>query len=188
MKLILPKTLVNGTQITGPLVFIAGPIKGGGDWQEKACDLLAKSIPNAHIAVPCRWGPNHRLYQYKLDSDQNDGFPRQSTWEHYYLKWCCDLNRRKRGCAVLYLPCESKTTPRTDGQPYARDTYGEIARWSMYAALTGGRIFVGAEEGFPGLSVIIENLRLDVRAAEFPIYPTLEKTITTASDFLNGAH
>lgn len=154
MHLILPKALPDINKdpfLSMPLFFLAGPIKGGGDWQARMCELLANKFEDCIVANPCRYDALHPLYQYRLPGVEQ--WDRQRGWERYFLQkagleW-------KRGCIIFYLPLESRECPRDDGLPYAMDTRGEIGEWRthmMYDANT--RVVFGAEDGFPGLRTI----------------------------------
>ncbi|MEK7202239.1 MAG: hypothetical protein AAB669_01785 [Patescibacteria group bacterium] len=173
-QLILPKLLVLDRNIIQPLFFTAGPIKGGGNWQEKAWDYLANQLNEMAAAIPRRWKSDHRLFAHRA-TGQEDAFDRQTLWERHYMQ-----RASRWGCLVFWLPCESKTEPRTDGQPYARDTYGELGAWrSRLGDSTFDKVVIGAEPDFPGLSVITCNINEDL-GREFPIYSTLEETLDQA--------
>ncbi len=187
MRIILPK---NGTFIghDETLFFLAGPIKGGGDWQWKCClilnELVTKLGGKPLIAVPCRWGDSHPAWMFRSEHDllyPFGPFLRQLTWERH----CMDL-ASKSGCLIFWLPEESRSRPRDDGQPYARDTYGEIGEWRgrMMGRIgnVGGqnlKVVWGAEPGFPGLDVIERNFELALNF-NFPRYSTLEATVEAA--------
>lgn len=203
-KLLLPKrrsedtvmgTRLHDKSVAGErLYFLAGPIRGADDWQAKAIKLIREKDPNCYIACPCRYGNGHPLYQYSMDYVSEDTilFHNQTTWERYYLKIAAS-----RGAVIFWLPEESKTNPRKkeDG-PYARDTYGELGRWSVISARAKRppypareetvNLVIGAEENFPGLSVIQKNFVGDhfddynEHSDRFPIYFSLEETISEA--------
>lgn len=204
IKLILPNkgvVLENFLQKGERLYFLAGPISGAGDWQVKAIKLLHEKDPFCYIACPCRYDINHELFKYhikatELPKSTDDErkwpeyalkFPNQTMWERYYLEWASWL-----GSIIFWLPCEDKENPRKkeDG-PYARDTYGELGRWSIRSKkpgsfpnqyLSGGshlNLVVGAENDFPGLSVIQKNFDAD-HDKSFIIYSSLEETISEA--------
>lgn len=174
-KLILPKVFIPLDDIQLPLFFLIGPIKGGDNWQKKCCEELSRQLATPFtVAVPNRWTADlpDKFYQVNGDTDE---FRRQTYWERYYIQ----LSLR-HGCLLCWLPCESRTNPRKDGNPYGRDTYGEIGRWIRTLKYQPTlNIVVGAQEGFPGLDQIRMNADEDVRAP-FPIYPTLEQTVKEA--------
>ncbi len=174
MKLLLPKDLVQLSPAGGPLFFLAGPIRGGGDWQNQASCMIGNYIPNCYIANPRRYDGLHPLWKYRMVGDDKY-FDRQLTWERHYL----DLASR-RGCIIFWLPCESETAPRTGEGSYAMDTRGELGEWR--GRLMHNRdlpIVIGAEVNFPGLSQIQRNFNLAL-GTDFTIYPTLGSTISAA--------
>lgn len=179
MRLLLPKTFVQDSEINQPLFFLAGPVNGGGNWQEKCCTEIAKLIPDFLAVVPCRWQSKDNLFCYRV-SGIEDAFSRQTRWEYHYLKLAAQKSKEHKGCIIFWLPNESKTQPRNDGQPYARDTLGELGYWRAHLEFYKSmHLVVGAEPDFPGLSVIRENFRLSM-GAEFPFYLTLEETARRA--------
>ena len=192
-KLILPLTFVHfdAKHINIRLYFLAGPIGGGGIWHERAISLLTELDPGCYIASPRAFKPDHPLSAFSvpdelckvsaLEKEQRKigEFPNQKLWERHYLNlasW--------RGCIIFWLPEEDKNNPRKSG-PYAQDTRGEIARWSVRSAYGLAdamgivNISVGAEIGFPGLSGIKKDLDAD-HGRDFQIFSTLEETVRHA--------
>ena len=49
--ILLPPTYQD---ITGPVIFLAGPIQGAPLWQDQAITLLSTMAPHIHIASPRR--------------------------------------------------------------------------------------------------------------------------------------
>jgi hypothetical protein len=164
MKILLPKTLYTIDPSYGPLFFLAGPIRGGGDWQATAVEEIGKCLSKFYAVLPCRYEDTHPLMQMRLSGDEGY-FARQLTWERHYLSLAAVL-----GCIIFWLPCEGREHPRIGGEPYAMDTRGELGEWR--GALMHGpslRVVVGAERNFPGLSQIERNFNLALER-EFPIY------------------
>lgn len=194
IKLILPKnSIVLDLQKTERLYFLAGPISGADDWQAKAIKMLHSKDPGCYIVCPSRYDESHELMKYSMiPTESMEGelsFPNQTMWERHYLELASWY-----GSIIFWLPCEDSANPRAkeDG-PYARDTYGELGRWSIRS---GRKIIpldyflhtplewrvnltVGAEKNFHGLSVIQKNLDGDHRQP-FQIYSSLEDTISAA--------
>lgn len=158
-----------------------GPIRGGGDWQRRACEILQSNLTEEFfVATPCRWGPEHPLYHDNAGGHET--FSRQLPWERYYL----DLAARNspRGCVICWLPEESKTDPRKDG-PYARDTYGELGEFrGRMMCDKKARFVLGAEPGFPGLDVIVRNFEGALKVGLY-VSPNLEETVTRAIEVAN---
>ena len=180
MRLILAKTLPTLENFRSlPLFFLAGPVRGGGDWQFKMSELLAREFDDCIIANPCRYDYNHPLYKYRVNGP--DGFPRQTDWERHFLQLAAD--RWETGCIIFWLPPEDALNPRKDGGPYARETMGEIGEWRgqmMWARHL--RVIVGMAVEFPGASQIERNFELAL-GREFKIYRTMEEVVARAVFF-----
>lgn len=191
IKLLLPKKFVPLKLNRGQHVyFLAGPIRGADDWQKEAIKLLFKKDKDCYIVCPCRYDETHELYKYALhlkpENSLGQDFPNQTLWERYYLELASYY-----GAIIFWLPLESKINPRRleDG-PYARDTMGEIGRWSIRHAYRIGlkqgqkyhsrvNLVIGANADFPGLRVIKKNLDADC-GHDFKIFSSLDKTISEA--------
>jgi hypothetical protein len=175
MKILLPKRLYRIDPMYGPVFFLAGPVRGGGDWQARACREIQARLPQFYAALPCRYEVDHDLVPY-CEQKWTAEFPRQLSWEREYLEIAA-----KRGCIVFWLPCQSLADPRpTADGPYGQDTYGELGEWRgrmMHDPRI--RLVVGAEPGFPGLSQIKRNFR-QALGILFPIYETLAETVEAA--------
>lgn len=186
MKLILPYTLVPEEKISTPFFFLAGPIKGGGDWQNRCVEMFNQKLPEATLAVPRRWDAQHPLYAHH-QSGIEKAFPHQTYWERHYIRRAMDLSKTNEGALIFWFEPQSKTEPRNDGSPYARDTYGEIGRWFRTCAYEETTIIFGADPHTPGLEVMRRNIKADLcllREDEYSIYPTLEETIEAAIRFV----
>ncbi len=198
--LLLPRAGVVPT--LGPkshLYFLAGPIKGGEDWHTEAIELLLQQDPDCFIACPREYGEDHSLRKFCVPSEyvspgafkkmtkQFPGFQlsfsNNTSWERFYMGLASYY-----GAIIFWLPDESKEFPRESGA-YARDTRGEIARWSVKSAhpevfsmRPGAKrvnIVVGGDPQFDGMGVIRKNLDGDHRHV-FPVSMTLKGTITDA--------
>jgi hypothetical protein len=173
MNIILPKTLCSIDSRQGPFFFLAGPVLGGGGWQEKCCEEIKKYFHRFYVALPCRYQADHPFYKVRMKGMEAH-FHRQLAWERYYL----DLASRE-GCIIFWLPLESRASPRTDGLPYAMDTRGELGEWRARLMQNRKlRVVVGAETGFPGLSQIEYNFKDSI--GSFDIYPSLATTVEAA--------
>ena len=174
MRILLPKALTRIDPAYGPLFFLAGPVRGGDDWQKRGCEEIRGSIRHFYAAIPCHYQEGHPLLQFRVVDIENY-FDRRTAWKRYYLNMAAI-----GGCIIFWLPCESKANPRADNNPYAMDTRGELGEWR--GRLTNDhnlRVVIGAEPDFPGLSQIQCNFNSGL-GFEFPIYSTLSQTILAA--------
>lgn len=175
MKIVIPKRYVPALP-TDIYIFLAGPVLGGGDWQQEYIeefmkltsgsghfsDSFCKSVMSLiKFIVPCRWGADHPLANYFspifecIEDSDNPIASSQTCWEFHYLN---SIAHSQRGLIVFGLFPESKTAPRTDGLPYAIDTRGEIGRWTEIAE--SRNILVGAHPEFLGIKAIMQNFEL----------------------------
>lgn len=170
------------------LLFTAGPILGGGNWQVHAIELISESAPHAYIACPGMHDMNASCSRFCLPESRPEDllragigvFTNRVQWERYYMRVASE-----KGCLMFWLPEESRIKPRPpDSGSYARDTLGELGEWRARAELQGVRVVIGAHPKFPGFSTLQANLREQFGSA-FPIHPTLETTVATAVRLAN---
>ncbi len=174
MRIILPKTLVEIDPNYGPLFFLAGPVRGGDDWQTKCCDEIWKHLDTFYAALPCRYQEDHPTTPFRI-AGKEGCFDRQLPWERHYLELAATS-----GCVIFWLPSESKVNPREGTDPYAMDTRGELGEWRGRMMFDSKlRVVIGAENDFPGLSQIQRNFN-QALMMDFPIYPTLAETVAAA--------
>ena len=164
-RLILPK---NKVEVDGPLIFLAGPIRGAPSWQDDAIEYIHARDPAIHVASPRRDTSDHIAAEALL-SDVH--FPRQLDWERHYLEYASE-----KGAILFWLPLAKEATP---GKTYARDTRGELGEWrgrSVYNPHI--RLAIGGEAEFDGLDVM-RRCYEDVIPG-FQLYATLEETCDAA--------
>jgi hypothetical protein len=179
MPIYLPKKIVPLTPTAeSPLFFLAGPIRGGDDWQSRMAELMLKEEPNALIACPSRWDSSHRLAHRFHQPFSSHAENRQLVWERHYLQQA-GLERKVPGCVIFWLGSESTTSPHPGPEPYAMDTRREIGKFTAYAEMMNTRIVLGGDEGFHGLDVILFELSEAVRGP-FPFYKTMPEVIEAA--------
>lgn len=154
MKVILPNTFVE-EPLDGPLVFTAGPISGGGGWQQRFIEQAAATRSNIVVASPVRdpKGALRMIDGVEVMSGKNDHFVRQTDWESYYIKLAMQT-----GCLMFWVPCEDQNEPRTKGS-YAMGTRFELGEYCTRASLDPVlRVVVGIEQGFPGRSPNVHRI------------------------------
>jgi hypothetical protein len=182
VRLILPKShpdLGREGLADLPMFFLAGPIRGGGDWHARMSVLLARRAGDCLIVNPSRYGEGHPDYRHRLVGAENR-FPHQTAWERHYLSEAAQT--WPRGCIVFWLARESAEHPRTDGQPYAMDTRGEIGEWRGRLMRDRSlRVAIGGDPDFPGLRTIRRNTDLAL-GPDFPIFETMEAVAERAAE------
>jgi hypothetical protein len=178
MPIYLPKQIVPVTATPqSPLFFLAGPIRGGGDWQAYMAEVIIRKEPQALIACPSRWDGEHYLAShFHAPFSQADN--RQLVWERHYLKQA-GLELDVPGCVIFWLGCESAISPHPGPEPYAMDTRREIGKFTAYAEIMPARIVVGGDENFHGLDVILFELSEATRKP-FPFYKTMSEVVEHA--------
>lgn len=180
MHLILPKSHPDLEALRHlPLFFLVGPTSGGGDWHRGMTNLLVGHVGDCIVVNPSwDYDQRHPHYQYRMHSERQ--FPHALDFELHYIDQAASL--WDRGCVIGWLGCESKESPRQDGEPYARDTRGEIAELRGRKMLDRSLRFVlGAEEGFSGLGVIERIFK--ARIPDFTIHRTLDEVVRNAAQY-----
>lgn len=162
-KIIVPKHFVpvRKLPLRQPLFFVAGPVRGGGDWQYQMCVYLdAAAGSNCVAAVPCReWGPKHPLADWQMAGNEHR-FSRQLHWEQYYLNAAgYDM---PQGCVIVYIAKEDKKRPHPGPDPFSMDTRRELGKWMMKKKYEGTRVVFGADPEACGISVIVEELNVEL--------------------------
>ncbi len=173
MTIYVPKQIVPLTPtVQSPLFFLAGPIRGGGDWQSNMAEEIQNQEPSALITCPSRWNSEHRLasnFHKPFSKAKN----RQLVWERHYLKQA-GLEPDVPGCVIFWFGLESREQPHPGPEPYAMDTRREIGKFTAYAETMNVRIVVGGDRNFHGLDVILFELS-EAFGHHIPFYETMEE-------------
>lgn len=178
MPIYLPKQIEQLTPTTrSPLLFLAGPIRGGGDWQADMADHIMRQKPSALIACPSRWNETHRLAHH-FHKPFSAAPNRQLEWERHYLKQA-GLEPDVPGCVIFWLGLESVVHPHPGPEPYAMDTRREIGKFTAYAEMMNVRMVVGGNRYFHGLDVILFELS-EAFGKPFPFYESMTELVDKA--------
>jgi hypothetical protein len=176
--IIVPKRIVDVHATSRrPLFFLAGPIRGGGDWQADMAERIILRSRHSTIACPARWSAEHRLAEHfhqPFSAAEN----RQLVWERYYLT-LAGLTPNVAGCVIFWLGLESKTQPHPGPEPYAMDTRREIGKFTGLAERGEVRMVVGGHPGFYGLDVILYELRCAL-GASFRFHEDMDTLVDAA--------
>lgn len=135
--LLRPKYAIPPELADRKIFFLAGPIRGGGNWQMRAAEIIWKKYPGSIVADPTRWDKvaekansvekdailKHLMYSIgKLDEST---FPRQAIWEKVHM-----LKSAGKGKLLFWFEKESENDPRPkDEGVYAQDTRVEAGMW-----------------------------------------------------------
>jgi hypothetical protein len=178
MTIYIPKQIVPLSPTReSPLLFLAGPIRGSGDWQADMAETILELEPSVLIACPSRWEGEHRLAaHFHQPFSQADN--RQLVWERHYLKQA-GLDTGVPGCIIFWLGLESTTNPHPGPEPYAMDTRREIGKFTAFAEMMPVRLVVGGNRGFHGLDVILFELS-EAFGRPCPFYETMEAVAENA--------
>lgn len=139
--------------VSGPLIFLAGPIQGAPDWQSEAIRLVKAMAPDIHVASP------RRKYL-----DREFVYEAQVDWETSYLR-----RAAQDGAILFWLAKEAEH--RCD-RAYAQTTRFELAEWKMRHERDGTKLVVGIEDGFTNARYMRRRLSQD--CPRVPIYDNLE--------------
>ena len=159
-KLILPP---NYTEVSGPVVFLAGPIQGAEDWQSKATELIRKISPSLHIASP-----------RKEYLDDEFVYEKQVDWETHYLRRAAN-----NGVILFWLAKENKHNCE---RAYAQTSRFELAEWKVRSEGEGIKLVIGIEDGFTGARYIRRRFSQD--SPYVSILDSLSATCEKAADLL----
>lgn len=174
--IIVPK-VIQPVDTKQALIFLAGPIRGGGDWQRLMAEMLIEQDPYVQIACPARWTAEHTLNRYFVQPF-SEAEIRQLHWERHYME-LASLSANQRGCVLFWLGLEDCNNPHPGPEPFAMDTRRELGTYTAFIKLLGARVAVGGSEGFYGLSVFRDELN-NAAGGSFPFYTTME-TLTAAA-------
>jgi hypothetical protein len=178
MPIYLPKQIVKLHPTTEkPFFFLAGPVRGGGDWQATMSEIILIEEEAAHIAIPTRWDSTHRL-AHKFHQPFSQADNRQLEWERHYLEQA-GLEPGVPGCVIFWLGLESTTEPHPGPEPYAMDTRREIGKFTAYNEMQKVRMVVGGDRRFYGLDVILYELSAAI-GEPCPFYETMMDVVDHA--------
>lgn len=157
-RILLPPTFED---FEGPLIFLAGPIKGALNWQGEAINLLQSLRPEDTIASPRTSDGTNYGSRF---SDQQQAA--QIEWEFAHLE-----RAMTHGVVLFWFAAEAQHFPE---RAYAQQTRVEFGDALRMAALGHARIVAGGEIGYPGLSTT--KWRFNKMLRGHPFHDTLEAT------------
>lgn len=144
-----------------PVIFLAGPIQGGPDWQSKASNLIHDLDPSLIVASPRKDYPEGTFV-----------YERQVDWETHFLR-----TAGRSGVIAFWLAAQVEETP---GRSYAQTTRFELAEWKMRHEYDDIKLTLGIEEGFGNARYIRRRFSQD--APDVIIADSLEEMARNAVD------
>lgn len=157
--LYMPVDYIPETVSETPVIFLAGPIQGTGDWQAEASKLIHARRPEIIVASP------RRAY---LPGEFDYG--KQVDWETHHLR-----RAAQSGVILFWLTREEEHVP---SRAYAQTSRFELAEWKIRHERDGIKIVLGIEEGFSGERYIRRRFSQD--CPEVSIFKTLPATCESA--------
>lgn len=139
--------------VDAPVIFLAGPIQGGPDWQPEAARYIHDLDPSLVVASPRKNYPEGTFV-----------YERQVDWETHFLR-----EAGRSGVIAFWLAAQVEETP---GRAYAQTTRFELAEWKMRHEYDGTKLALGIEEGFGNARYIRRRFSQD--CPEVPITDNLE--------------
>lgn len=158
-----PKALKN-------VIFLAGPIKGGGAWQEKAIEILGNLKDTGLIIASPR-----RLTAYQEKFSDKD-FEEQALWEFDHLRFAAES-----GVILFWFPVED-STQHDCKRAYAQTTRVEIGEWMERHKWNEAKVVVGFEAGVSGERYL--RFRIGTECPAIPLCSSLEETCQKAFELL----
>jgi hypothetical protein len=145
--------------VSGPVVFLAGPIRGAPAWHPEAVRLLWSLAPHLHVANPS-----------PPESPASFEYPVQVDWETHHLR-----RAAANGVILFWL---AKEQVHICERAYAQTTRFELAEWKVRHERDATKLVVGIEPGFTGARYVRQRLAQD--CPKVPVCETLEETVRRA--------
>ena len=136
----------NIIEISGGVIFLAGPIQGANRWQEEAIKIIQELDDAPNIACP------RRPTLIKKEFGKVD-YEAQVDWETHYL--------RKAGLSGVVMFWLAKEFEHICTRAYAQTSRFELGEWKMRHERDAVKLVVGIEPGFTNESYIRRRLGQD---------------------------
>lgn len=172
--LVLPRTEVSlGKR---KFFYLAGPVRGGGNWQKGAIAFLRKLFPEAYFGFPCGFRKIKHFQRSAVKGEQ-DQLLNDAGWRRAQMG-----EAALHGCLIFWLGPQDKSEEEDFSKvPYGWRASREEAEWAFRLFYNRKlRIVIGVHHSFPGHDEIVENLRL-LFGANFPVYARLPDLLKAAA-------
>lgn len=148
-----------------PVIFLAGPIQDGPDWQAEAIEIFRATNTDVTIASPRK---GHAEWDFVYE--------KQVDWETEYLRRAAKL-----GVMMFWLALQNNLSDADERgfyRAYAQTSRFELGEAKMKHQLNGAKLVVGIEPGFGNDRYIRRRLSQD--CPDVPILNTLGETCRVA--------
>jgi len=142
-----------------PIIFLAGPIQGTDDWQQRAIEIIHQLNPEIVIASPRR-----------SNFGSNTDYGEQVDWETHHLR-----QAGENGVIMFWLAKETEHNPE---RAYAQTTRAELFEWKVRHERDSAKLVIGIEDGFSGAKYIRRRFAQD--CPDVPIVDSLPETCRQA--------
>ncbi|HEX2614916.1 MAG TPA: nucleoside 2-deoxyribosyltransferase domain-containing protein [Nitrososphaera sp.] len=131
-----------------PAIFLAGPIQGAPDWQEKAVKTFRKiDLPwPLHVFTP-------RVPRVSSSQEISHSYERQVMWEKRHLEKARDI-----GAVLFWFAAKDDSLPYPEGRAYAQTSRIELGRVFGWRDLMATTIAMGIEPGYQGSVNYIKSM------------------------------
>lgn len=174
---IVPNRYISQQDIKGPLIFLAGPIRGAPVWQDQAIDMLISADPEVTVVTPRR-GVRSNFSEFVLEESSARYF-RQREFEWDYMLRAGE-QPDVQGAIMFWLPEECDHSCE---KAYGAMTRVELGQWmTRYQFNPGVRFCLGTDNKFSEIDTILYDLSRHApnKTAFFKLRETCEEALRIA--------
>jgi hypothetical protein len=165
-QILYPPSIV---EVSGSVIFLAGPIQGADQWQEKAIKIIQTLDSSPNIACPRR----PLTIRKEFGSVE---YGAQVDWETHYLRRAGDS-----GVVMFWLAKEFNHLCK---RAYAQTSRFELGEWKVRHERDGSKLVVGIEQEFTNRRYIQRRFEQD--CPEIKICSSLEETCKETLRIISG--
>lgn len=173
MNIFLPHPESFRVQDESNILFIAGPVRNGGAWQESVMSML-RGMDDAGgicLASPTRFVSDK--VQHLIAPNTGVEVSRQREWERHYIS-----RAQRGGCLMFWLAKQA-------GHEHLEKVYAHITMMELGSAIKAKaldpsiRLVIGADPEFPELSTILYEIEQEIPGfvVESNLYDTVKKSV-----------
>lgn len=142
-QVLYPPSIID---ISGGVIFLAGPIQGASRWQDEAIRIIQELDATPNIACP-------RRSTLIMEEFGKAEYEAQVDWETHYL--------RKAGASGVVMFWLAKEFEHIPNRAYAQTTRFELGEWKVRHERDQAKLVIGIEPGFSNERYIRRRLGQD---------------------------